>query len=1101
MPAKSSFGRTASRRRPTMFVVPMFVVPTSVGLFFQQFVVPTLVGLFSRLKAGLQTGFLRNCRLACGILAVWFLFAAGQTVPAATFTVGKGGGYDFDTIQAAIDAATSGDYVVVYPATYVENINFNGKSIVLRSTNPADTATVAATIIDGDSSGSVVTFKGSETSSCVLQGFTIRKGWADNGGGINGQGTLALIQNCQITSNSALNGGGLYRCNGIIQDNTITANTANSGAGLNECNGVIQRSKITGNWGSNCGGGLSYCGAITVNNTITSNSSAWAGGGLYECHGLIHNNTITSNVATCLGGGLYGCYGTISDNVISHNAANWGGGLLYGGIMMNNIITYNRATMSGGVGGCNLLVNNTIVGNSAGLFGGVGYLSGPAINCIIWGNTAPSDPQLERASTPTCSCIQGWTGGGVGNISADPLFATGPLGVYYLSQRIAGQSLDSPCVDAGSSTALALGLNAWTTRTDHGPDLGVVDMGYHYPPHILPPFIGVSPTRFVLATYQGRTVAAQTTILLVNVGGETAVYTITTSPLALVGVRPTSGTLQSGEQRTHEVYFNTATVAPGYYEDGFLITWNAPDGRLFVPVMVSVLPVVDLYFAHVDITPTAPVQLRPYDPIVVSALVEGGGAGEPSFWIEVWGSRTGGLTLDRFLADSKKMDGSSYQPYSWDATQPLYSIPDGPYTVVYAVDRLGEVPESNTRNNRAVVAGKRILVIRPQTNIDLAVEGFGMSPNPANSGQQATFSGRVVNRGSEDSGPFWIEFWGSWEKSFPALNFFLCDSIYVENLDASATIELSQYPRPLYSFPSVLAGTFTIGCFADRDDSINELDETNNYQFVDGQVFNQAAPVPREANKATTGPDIRIVVADFSPAAPTQLAPGDPVTFTVDLVNSGTLATGPFWLEYWGSRDGGVTLSNFLAISDVASNLAPGESRHTSSTKSLLGIPDGPYSVVVLADRLNHVAEADKLNNRRVIAGKRLLVIRPPTGADLTINIQGVNIVNSPPQLSFSGEVLNNGTADSGPFWVEFWLCPGDADYPWLNRFACDSLLVNNLPAHGSLNLSSLQPLLYNSTPPGEYTLIGFVDRLDQVNETDETNNFALLRHFTVPNR
>ncbi|UCD76269.1 MAG: hypothetical protein JSV91_04960, partial [Phycisphaerales bacterium] len=73
----------------------------------------------------------------------------------------------------------------------------------------------------------------------------------------------------------------------------------------------------------------------------------------------------------------------------------------------------------------------------------------------------------------------GWPG--EGNIDADPLFVTGPLGEYYLSQTAAGQPAESPCLDAGSDTAENLGLDTLTTRTDQASDSGIVDMGYHYP--------------------------------------------------------------------------------------------------------------------------------------------------------------------------------------------------------------------------------------------------------------------------------------------------------------------------------------------------------------------------------------------------------------------------------------------------------------------------------------------------------------------------------------------------------------------------------------------------------------------------------------------
>lgn len=71
-------------------------------------------------------------------------------------------GLPFATIQRGIDASSNGGIVVVAEGTYVENIHFHGKSIVLTSTDPLAPAVVAGTIIDGNHSGSVVTFSGTE---------------------------------------------------------------------------------------------------------------------------------------------------------------------------------------------------------------------------------------------------------------------------------------------------------------------------------------------------------------------------------------------------------------------------------------------------------------------------------------------------------------------------------------------------------------------------------------------------------------------------------------------------------------------------------------------------------------------------------------------------------------------------------------------------------------------------------------------------------------------------------------------------------------------------------------------------------------------------
>ena len=71
------------------------------------------------------------------------------------------------------------------------------------------------------------------------------------------------------------------------------------------------------------------------------------------------------------------------------------------------------------------------------------------------------------------------------NIDANPLFVSGSLGDYYLSQIASGQAADSLCVDTGSNTSANLGLDELTTRTDGMPDEGTVDMGYHAERYVL----------------------------------------------------------------------------------------------------------------------------------------------------------------------------------------------------------------------------------------------------------------------------------------------------------------------------------------------------------------------------------------------------------------------------------------------------------------------------------------------------------------------------------------------------------------------------------------------------------------------------------------
>lgn len=382
------------------------------------------------------------------------IFLSVSPLPADVIEV-KG---DFNTIQEAIDAAAKGDVIVVSPGLYVENINLSGKNITLKSTDPLNPSIVDATIINGGALDSVVTFSGTEATSCVLSGFTITNGMAETGCGINGKGCFATIENNVISTNTIPldfylgNGGGLYKCNGIIRDNLIYDNTANAGGGLFECNGSIQNNRIEKNlaliyggglfscngdiedniikdnrvedeeWGE--GGGLHSCDGFINKNQIMQNNAVY-GGGLYQCNQIIQNNEIVENRALKCGGGLSECYGIIRYNTIKGNFAGdpeeeyslGNGGGLYdcAGLIFGNLIWNNRAGYGGGIYGyleiplpgfkkikhnsldidinpnfqSGTYQNNTITSNTAAIYGGgAAFLEGMLINSVFWGNNA-----------------------------------------------------------------------------------------------------------------------------------------------------------------------------------------------------------------------------------------------------------------------------------------------------------------------------------------------------------------------------------------------------------------------------------------------------------------------------------------------------------------------------------------------------------------------------------------------------------------------------------------------------------------------------------------------------------------------------------------
>lgn len=434
--------------------------------------------------------------LAVHALGAHAAFAVVRNVPAA-----------YPTIQAAIDASTTDDEVVVSPGTYVENIDFKGRRIVVRSTDPDTQSVVDATVIDGNRLGPVVRFAGTENDRAVLRGFTLKNGkaTASSGGGIQGNYATATIQKNVIKNCLAeASGGGIFQINGLIEFNTISGNVAHrSGGGLADCQlGVIRNNRIEGNVASAIdaespfdegGGGLYNCGASIIDNIIRNNTSigytpktstqrgsySRSGGGLWQCNGPgeIRGNTITGNSSN-KGGGLAQCGATIINNVIANNRAydnrnkrqlgNGGGAYGCDGDFVNNLVYSNTSDLAGGglstcwgnVANCVIAKNKSLYDGGGGIFNTV-QNKGTVTNCIVWANTAASGAayaqkqQISNVGGLSYSCVQNYVATSAsikGMISDDPQFVNLTGNDFRLQAT-------SPCLDRGIGFDAASGLD------------------------------------------------------------------------------------------------------------------------------------------------------------------------------------------------------------------------------------------------------------------------------------------------------------------------------------------------------------------------------------------------------------------------------------------------------------------------------------------------------------------------------------------------------------------------------------------------------------------------------------------------------------------
>ncbi len=207
----------------------------------------------------------------------------------------------FATIQYAIDTAVSGDTIQVADGVYHENINFNGKDLLLTSEYFVDeeTSHIFNTIIDGGGNNRVASFVNGESSQAILNGLTLRNGNASYGGGIYCQNTNPTLSHLRVVGNYANYGGGIA---------------------LIESDCQMIRLEMTGNQALHKGGGIYLDGSNPemINCTIACNMCI-SGGGAY-----VKNSTDVTIINSIIFGNdqwqiSFGSGGSISNIDVSYS--------------------------------------------------------------------------------------------------------------------------------------------------------------------------------------------------------------------------------------------------------------------------------------------------------------------------------------------------------------------------------------------------------------------------------------------------------------------------------------------------------------------------------------------------------------------------------------------------------------------------------------------------------------------------------------------------------------------------------------------------------------------------------------------------------------
>jgi uncharacterized protein (TIGR03437 family) len=387
---------------------------------------------------------------------VIFVLLTSHDVPAqaaAGRILRVGGLGNYRALQDAITDARDGDTIQVAQGLYNENVRLTAsKSVTLQGGwDPGFTSRSndrSLTIVDGGGRGSVLYFSPGTSGniSIVIEGFTLRNGKAERGGGIRAEalGRDARLS-LTLTRNSILNNSSSDRGGGVCVYASSLEGVAT--AVLSASDNLIQ-----GNASEDTGGGVALWSidkaTLTANltgNHVIANRASQAAGGIWinsahegaKTEVAMTRNVVSDNTGPSLDGGGIAAYTSGSGastnlslvgNAIVANSAGYGGGAFFypwgtGAVMeatiTDNLVANNRGQMmfgglvlgpSNAATGIFRLTGNTITQNTSGNnnpTAGLTAISGSnemplgtdtsrltveSRNDIVWGNEGAPHP-------------------------------------------------------------------------------------------------------------------------------------------------------------------------------------------------------------------------------------------------------------------------------------------------------------------------------------------------------------------------------------------------------------------------------------------------------------------------------------------------------------------------------------------------------------------------------------------------------------------------------------------------------------------------------------------------------------------------------------
>jgi predicted outer membrane repeat protein len=320
-------------------------------------------------------------------------------------------------VQAAIDAAASGDTIVLAAGGHIESGIAISKSLTIRGVAGGSTLDAAAG--PGSDIGRVFAVPANVT--VVLRDLSLRYGdvpigASEDGGAIHNLGHLTLERVVLKSNGSDGTGGAVYNGDGaslVAVETSFDGNSAQASGGhlFNSGTATLFDCVLTAGSAGD-GGAITNRGALGLYATrITHNHADAYGGGIYQAGDapttFIYRGGIALNESDAFGGGLAIIHGTaelvyvdLSFNDATGTSDKGGGAYVEGTLRLrNSTVSHNTARFGGGIyqsdSGGSFLENTTMSSNSARDDGGGIYVKSPRFvnlySSTVAANVADSD--------------------------------------------------------------------------------------------------------------------------------------------------------------------------------------------------------------------------------------------------------------------------------------------------------------------------------------------------------------------------------------------------------------------------------------------------------------------------------------------------------------------------------------------------------------------------------------------------------------------------------------------------------------------------------------------------------------------------------------